>query len=232
MSTARRITAGILAASQKAGRVDRFVVCRYARLVALRRKRPGDARGDAEIVEMAWQSLPPAHRRLLESIGASQREIISEPLGDAADAYRKSAGLKGLTPSNRAKLNPALAVWIKDLRLVLINGGHPKLDGLDAAAREQFIAHLAWHEWAHALSVERCSREDLAAGARLLELAPPGVREVIREAGYGSRDYTHEVIAETYAVLMTRRLREGAGQPPWLDDEIYSLLRRVTEWSG
>ncbi len=106
------------------------------------------------------------------------------------------------------------------------------INHLDAAAREQFIAHLAWHEWAHALSVERCSREDLAAGARLLELAPLGVREVIREAGYRSRDYTHEVIAETYAVLMTRRLREGAGQPPWLDDEIYSLLRRVTEWSA
>jgi hypothetical protein len=115
---------------------------------------------------MAWRSLPPAHRRLLESTGASQREITSEALGDAVDAYRKSAGLKGLTPSNRAKLNPALA-------------------------------HLAWHEWAHALSVERCSREDLAAGTRLLELAPPGVREVIRDAGYGSGDYTHEVIAET-----------------------------------
>jgi hypothetical protein len=114
---------------------------------------------------------------------------------------------------------------------VLINESHPKLDGLDANAREQFIAHLAWHEWAHALSVERCTDEEIAAGRELLELAPPGIHEVIRTAGYRSREYTHEVIAETYALLMARRLRGGLGRPPWLDDQIYSLLKRVTEWS-
>ena len=112
-------------------------------------KRPGEAAGNAdEIVQMAWDSLPSAHRNLLESIGASQWQV------------------------------------------------------------------------------------DVADGTRLLALAPPGVREVIRTAGYRSQDYTHEVIAETYAMLMTRRLREGSGQPSWLDDEIYDLLRRTTEWNG
>lgn len=61
--------------------------------------------------------------------------------------------------------------------------GLPKLTRLDASAREQFIAHLAWHEWGHALSIERCSEEDVANGATLLRMAPAGVREVIRTAG-------------------------------------------------
>lgn len=121
---------------------------------------------------------------------------------------------------------------MKDLRLLLIHGAHPKLAGLSPVSREQVIARLAWHEWGHALSVERCSPDDVANGSRLLALAPAGVREIIRTAGYRARDYTHEVIAETYALLMARRLREGSEQPPWLDDEIYKLLERVTEWSG
>jgi hypothetical protein len=95
---------------------------------------------------------------------------------------------------------------------------------------ERFVARLAWHEWGHALSVTRCSSDDVSAGSRLLEKCPPGVREDIRSAGYLPRSYTHEVIAEMYALLMERRVRGKSGQPPWLDNEIYKLLQRVTEW--
>jgi len=201
--------------------------------VARGTNRPKDAAAAADrIVQMAWDNLPPSHRSLLESIGASQWQVVAGPLGSATDAFLRSAGLPGLARSAQAARDPALAVWVKELRIVLINESHPKLIGLDDAAREQFIAHLAWHEWGHALSMERCSSDDVAAGDRLLALAPPGVREVIRTAGYRSNDYTHEVIAETYAMLMTRRLRHGSGQPSWLNNEIYSLLGRVTEWSG
>jgi hypothetical protein len=189
------------------------------------------ARDADEIVQMAWEHLPSAHRNLLESIGASQWQVVSQPLGAATDAFMRSAGLPGLSRSAQTAGNAALAVWVKKLRIVLINEKHPKLVGLESTAREQFIAYLAWHEWGHALSMERCSSDDVADGTRLLALAPPGVREVIRTAGYRSKDYTHEVIAETYAMLMTRRLREGSGQPSWLDDEIYKLLRRMTEWN-
>lgn len=77
----------------------------------------------------------------------------------------------------------------------------------------------------------RCSPEDVAAGARLLDLAPEGVREGIRGGGYRVTEYTHELVAETYALLMARRHRKGFGKPPWLDDEIYSLVKRVTGWS-
>jgi hypothetical protein len=201
--------------------------------VAVHGRRAHNSLGDAEeIVKKAWRALPPPHRQLLESIGASQSKIVCEPLGTAVDDLRRSADLSSLHPSTRGRLDRALAVWVKDLRLLLINGSHPKLAGLSRTSREQVIARLAWHEWGHALSVERCSSDDIAAGSRLLALAPAGVREVIRTAGYRAKDYTHEVIAETYALLMARRLREGSEQPPWLDDEIYSMLTRVTEWSG
>jgi hypothetical protein len=77
----------------------------------------------------------------------------------------------------------------------------------------------------------RCSQEDIEAGPRLLDLAPSGVREGIRSGGYRDKEYTHELVAETYALLMARRHRRRSGKPPWLDDEIYSLLQQVTGWS-
>jgi PAS domain-containing protein len=190
----------------------------------------GESSGD-EIVEQAWRSLPPAHRQLLESIGASQCCVVSQPLGDAISEFRRSGGHRPLTRAQRAKHNEALAIWDKELRVVLINEAHPKLTGLDAATREQFLSRLAWHEWAHALSIERCSDEDIRRGRELLELAPQGIREGIRTAGYRPKDYTHEIIAETYALLMSRRLRQQVGRPEWLNDRIYHLLTRVTGWT-
>lgn len=88
----------------------------------------------------------------------------------------------------------------------------------------------AWHEWGHALSVVRCSEEDRAAGRKLLDLAPTGLQESIRQAGYRSADYTHELVAETYALLLARRRRGATGRPSWLDGEIYNLVKRATDW--
>lgn len=88
----------------------------------------------------------------------------------------------------------------------------------------------AWHEWGHALSVVRCSQEDVIAGRTLLDLAPTGLRESIRQAGYRSNDCTHELVAEACALLVARRRRGAAGRPSWLDREIYSLVKRVTDW--
>jgi hypothetical protein len=190
---------------------------------------PADAE---EIVGMAWDSLPAAHRRLLETLGASRWRVVSEPLGVAVDGFRRSAGLPGLTHSAKKRLAEAFGVWIQELRVVLINAAHPDLAGLSAAAAEGFLARVAWHEWGHALSITRCSREDVFNGRKLLELCPPGVREGIRVAGYRPQSYTHELVAEIYALLMERRLRGASGQPSWLDDEIYSLLGRTAGWEG
>jgi hypothetical protein len=58
-----------------------------------------------------------------------------------------------------------------------------------------------------------------------------GVAELIAGGGYRQRQYTHEVIAEIYALLMARRRRGETGKPPWLDDQIYELVRRVCGWN-
>jgi hypothetical protein len=128
-------------------------------------------------------------------------------------------------------LDDALAVWIPDIRVVLIDAGHTELEGLDRPVLERVIARLAWHEWGHALSLHRCSPEDLAAGHRLLKLAPEGVREVIRAARYRPKEYTHELVAEIYAMLIGRHRHNLVGRPEWLNDEIYKLVMRVTGWT-
>jgi hypothetical protein len=112
-----------------------------------------------------------------------------------------------------------------------MNACHPSLSALGERAYEQTVARIAWHEWGHALSVVRCTADDVAAGPRLLALAPTGVSKNVREAGYRSFEYTHELVAEIYAVLVERRQREESGRPLWLHQEIFELVRRVTDWS-
>ncbi len=124
-----------------------------------------------------------------------------------------------------------MAVWIGQLRLMVLDGGHRLLEGLDETAYNWFVYNNAWHEWGHALSIGLCSPEDVAAGRRLLELAPEGVRESIRQGGYRVGGYTHELVANVYALLMIRRWRNVLGRPEWLNEEIYKLVVRVTGWT-
>ena len=51
------------------------------------------------------------------------------------------------------------------------------------------------------------------------------------EWAHALSEYTHELVAEIYAILMSRRRRGQSGQPGWLHDEIYELVRRVSGWS-
>ena len=167
----------------------------------------------------------------MESIGASGREVVDYPLGAAVDDRLCSAGFESCTQDQRRRLDCALGVWIQELRLVIIDAGHVELSGLRDRSYEAAIARVAWHEWGHALSVVRADEEDVAAGPILLTAAPPGIAGSVRAAGYRPREYTHEVVAEVYAVLMSRRRRGHVGQPRWLSDELYDLVRRVTGWS-
>jgi hypothetical protein len=183
------------------------------------------------VLRLAWLSLPPPHRALLESIGASQWQVVDQALGAAVNGLLLSAGHQVLPAAAQRGLDLALGVWIQELRIILVRADHPKLACIDETTYEAFIARTAWHEWGHALSVVRCSQEDIAAGRRLLDLAPVGIREGIRTTGYRPIDYTHELVAETYALLMARHRRKASGRPQWLDDEIYNLVRRVTGWS-
>lgn len=183
------------------------------------------------VLHFSWLSLPDTHRALLESIGASQSQGVDRPLGTAVDRFLRSAGHQGLSAAMRQELDLALGAWLQELRIVLVDIGHPKLAGLDQPTYEAFVMRTAWHEWGHALSLVRCSHEDVVAGRKLLNLAPEGLRESIRQGGYRSSSYTHELVAETYALLLARRRRGAAGRPLWLDSEIYNLVKRVTDWS-
>jgi hypothetical protein len=134
----------------------------------------------AELVQLAWDVLPPAHRQLLTQAGASAREIVSERLGDAVAARLGSANEPAPSKGDTAANNEALGMWVPGLRLVLINDAHPALQSADPATREALLMWVAWHEWGHALSVTSHSPHDPAEGARLLALAPDGIRERIR----------------------------------------------------
>lgn len=86
---------------------------------------------------------------------------------------------------------------------------------------------MLWHEWGHALSIDRTDQEDVARGPRLLELAPETIGAGIRAGSYRPQQITHELMAEIYAMLL-RRLQSGVGgQPEWLEDEIWEIVTRV-----
>lgn len=79
------------------------------------------------VLHFAWLSLPHAHRALLESIGASQSQGVDQPLGRAVDSFLRSAGHRGLPMATRHKLDLALGAWLQELRIILVDIGHPKL---------------------------------------------------------------------------------------------------------
>jgi hypothetical protein len=159
------------------------------------------------VLHLSWLTLPAAHRALLESIGASQSQAVDQPLGEAVDSFLRSAGHRGLPPAMRRKLDLALGVWLQELRIVLIDVGHPKITSLDQATYEAFIARMAWHEWGHALSVVRCSREDIATG---------GSCSLSRQRASGRTSAKRDIVPTTTRTsLSLRRMRcclRGAGE--------------------
>lgn len=184
-----------------------------------------------DIVRRAWQELPRGDRNLLEAIGADQWQVCERPLGKYADELFRSAARGPLPASTVARADEALALWVPDLRVVLINESHPAFDSLDGASLDYSLSRVAWHEWGHALSLDRAAREDIAAGKRYVGLLPENLAKFVREAGYRPREYTHEVVAEIYSMLMGRRRLGQTGRPPWLHAEVYELVRRVAGWN-
>lgn len=182
------------------------------------------------VLASAWADLPAGHRRLLEAIGAEGWDATARPLGTYADELLRSAGYPGLDLPSRIGRDRARGLWIPELRIVLVNAVHPDYEGLDRSSRENALARIAWHEWGHALSLHGATDEDLAAGQKLLESLPGGLADTIRLAGYLRREYTHEVVAEVYALLMVRRRRGVVGRPQWVSDQVDELMRRVVGW--
>lgn len=180
-----------------------------------------------EMVQLAWDALPSRHRQLLEHVGAANWEIVDIPLGRVTADLLRSAGGTVPTAAQARADDKALGIWAPELRLVLINEAHPQLLSADCPTREALLTWVAWHEWGHALSITGRTPHDPSEGARLLAVAPDGIRERIRQANYPRREYIHELIAETYALLMRERVEGRPGQPPWLPNEIYQLMTRI-----
>ena len=183
------------------------------------------------VLDRAWSGLPAADRSILESIRADQRTATARPLGVFADEVRRSAGYASFPEAERQRQNAAAGLWIPELRLVLVNVGHPSFQGLDQRSLEWALARVAWHEWGHALAFHRATYEDVGRGPELLALVPAAMAENVRSAGYRRREYTHEIVAEVYALLIARRRLGVSGRPQWLATEIYQLVRRVVGWN-
>jgi hypothetical protein len=183
------------------------------------------------VVDRAWADLPPADRSLLEAIRAEGRAATARPLGVYADELRRSAGYASFSPSERQRQDAAAGLWIPELRLVLLNVVHPSFQGLDQHSLGWALPRVAWHEWGHALAFHRATTEDVSRGRELLELVPPSMAENVRSADYRQREYTHEIVADVYALLISRRRHGATGRPPWLSAEIYELIRRVVGWN-
>ncbi len=184
----------------------------------------------ARVLGLAWADLPSGHRELLEAIGADGWDATARPLGTYADELLRSAGYPGLDLPARIGRDRARGLWIPELRVVLVNAVHPDYQGLDGPSCENALARVAWHEWGHALSLHGATREDLAAGQKLLDSLPSELADTIRLAGYLRREYTHEVVAEVYALLMVRRRKGVIGRPEWVSDQVNELIRRVVGW--
>jgi hypothetical protein len=182
------------------------------------------------VLGLAWADLPTRHRELLEAIGAEGWDATARPLGTYADELLRSAGYPGLDLPARIGRDTARGLWIPELRVVLVNAVHPDYEGLDRPSRENALARVAWHEWGHALSLHSATREDVAVGQKLLESLPSELADTIRLAGYLRREYTHEVVAEVYALLMVRRRKGVIGRPQWVSDQVDELIRRVVGW--
>jgi len=97
----------------------------------------------SEVVQRAWLELPSGDRNLLEAIGANQWQVCVRALGTFADELLRSAGHGSLPPGEIARANKAVALWVADLRVVLINEGHEAFNGLDGLSLAYNLSRVA-----------------------------------------------------------------------------------------
>lgn len=179
-------------------------------------------------IRRARVELPAEHRNLLEQIGAQEGVIDDWPRG-VQNLYRSI--LK--TPPSEAVLARAAAAWLDGLRTVVFNGPfmHEAVVGLNAKTREKVVAYLAWHEYGHALSLTRSTREQREDGVRLLGLLSDGLRGSIDyPGGYGRFEVFDEVIATVYATMVARIRTDGYGMPRFLHPEVFQAFKEVIPW--
>ena len=179
-------------------------------------------------IRRARFQLPTAHRNLLDEIGAQETAIDDWP-GGVEDLYRSIRE----TPPARESLAGAAAVWLDGLRMVAFNAGlfHEATVGLDDESREALVASVAWHEYGHALSLNRSTSHQRQGGERLLSLLPAGLRGSIDyPGGYRRSEVFDEVIATVYAVMVSRVRTYGYGAPDYLHPDVFDAFKEVIPW--
>lgn len=179
-------------------------------------------------IRAARAALPAEHRELLDQLGVQETAIDEWPDG-VINLY---ATLREPTPT-RQDLEGVAATWLDGLRTVALNarGLLETVRGLDASTRRILLRGIAWHEYGHALSFTRATREHRARGPELLALLPEGLRETIHYPGrYRTDQVFDEVIANVYALLVGRIHNDGYSCPAYLHPAVFSAFEEVIPW--
>jgi hypothetical protein len=179
-------------------------------------------------IRAARAALPSAHRALLDQLGVQETAIEGWPEG-VLDLY---ATLREPAPT-RAALDGAAAAWLNGLRTVAFNirGLQLAVEGLDRPTRHILLSGVAWHEYGHALSVTRATREHRESGPELLNLLPDGIRQAIDyPARYRAAQVFDEIIATVYALLVGLVPTEGYIRPVYLHPAVFTAFEEVIPW--
>jgi hypothetical protein len=179
-------------------------------------------------IRAARSALPAEHRELLDQLGVQETAIDDWPDG-VIDLY---ATLREPTPT-REELDGVAATWLDGLRTVALNarGLIETVRDLDPPTRRILLHGIAWHEYGHALSFTRATREHRARGPELLALLPEGLRKTIHYPGrYRTDQVFDEVIANVYALLVGRIHSGGYSCPAYLHPAVFSAFEEVIPW--
>jgi hypothetical protein len=179
-------------------------------------------------IRAAREVLPTEHRRLLDELRVQEKVVIDWPR-EVIDLYKTLLA----TPPDRSTVDGAAAVWLDELRTVAFNGSlfRRAAAGLDAPTRHLVVARVAWHEYGHALSVTRATRDHRDRGPELLTLLPAGLREAIDYPGrYRRSQVFDEIIATLYSVLVGRVRSDGYVRPEYLHPHVFAAFQEVIPW--
>ncbi|MBB4661303.1 hypothetical protein [Conexibacter arvalis] len=176
----------------------------------------------------ARAALPAEHRRLLDEIGAQETVVADWPQG-VLNLYLT---LRERPPSP-VQLERAAAAWLEARRTVAFNLAFftTIVEGLDDRAREQVVAHVAWHEYGHALSVTRSTWHQRREGPRLHALLPPDLRDAIDFPGLYRRDQLFDEVIATIYPVMVERVRNGDYRAAeFLHPEVRRAFEEMIPW--
>ncbi len=188
----------------------------------------GDSERLLAEIRAARAALPSAHRALLDQLRVQETAIEDWPEG-VIDLY---ATLREPAPT-RAELDGAAAAWLNGLGTVAFNirGLQLAVEGLDRPTRHILLSGVAWHEYGHALSVTRATREHRERGPELLDLLPDGIRQAIDyPARYRAAQVFDEIIATVYALLVGLVPTEGYIRPAYLHPAVFAAFEEVIPW--